>query len=391
VLANALTIVAAGLVAIKPFFGPRVETPKRAREAPLSMWLGPVTLAALGLLLGLSSATLVKRLLPITFDQAIVSPAVCGILGKEIHVHLHLFPASFTTMLMLSIITIALGVAGYFLWDPLYRALRPANIITRWGPEQWYRRSLAGMMSVARLQTNILQNGYLRYYLLTILGTTVILTGYTLFTQGGAALETMWRRPNSTIYEILIYATILAAAIMVILTRSRLAAVAALGVVGYGISLIFVLFGAPDLAMTQFNIETLSVILLVLVLYRLPRFTLFSTNRQRWQDATVALLSGGLMTLLVLVVTSLPARSRLTPYFAENSLRLAHGHNVVNVILVDFRGFDTMGEITVLSIAAIGVFALLKLRLDKDNEAGPQPVKSERYEIIGVPPAKEQS
>jgi multicomponent Na+:H+ antiporter subunit A len=146
--------------------------------------------------------------------------------------------------------------------------------------------------------------------------------------------------------------------------------VAALGVVGYAIALIFILFGAPDLAMTQFSIETLSIILLVLVLYRLPRFTNFSTIREKSWDMIVAVSGGALMTLLVLIVTALPSsKSRLTPFFAEASYTLAKGHNVVNVILVDFRGFDTMGEITVLGIAAIGVFGLLKLRLDKKDQA----------------------
>jgi multicomponent Na+:H+ antiporter subunit A len=72
-----------------------------------------------------------------------------------------------------------------------------------------------------------------------------------------------------------------------------------------------------------------------------------------------------MMTLLVLVITSTPLVSRLTPYFAENSYTLAYGRNIVNVILVDFRGIDTLGEITVLAVAAIGVFALMKLRTEK--------------------------
>jgi multicomponent Na+:H+ antiporter subunit A len=138
-------------------------------------------------------------------------------------------------------------------------------------------------------------------------------------------------------------------------------------VVGYGVALLFVFFGAPDLAMTQFSIETLTVILLVLILSRLPRFQTFTSKRTRNRDMIVALTAGGLMTLLVLTVTALPFQSRLTPFFAENSLTMAHGRNIVNVILVDFRGLDTMGEITVLSAAAAGVFALLKLRLGDES------------------------
>ncbi|MDX9831956.1 MAG: DUF4040 domain-containing protein, partial [Anaerolineae bacterium] len=144
---------------------------------------------------------------------------------------------------------------------------------------------------------------------------------------------------------------------------SRLAAVAALGVIGYSTAVIYVLFGAPDLAMTQFALETLTVILFVLVLYRLPRFAVLSNRGTRIREAVVALAAGGLMTTLVLTVTSVPLRSRLAPYFAANSLELAHGRNLVNVILVDFRGMDTLGEITVLAAAAVGVYALMKLRL----------------------------
>jgi multicomponent Na+:H+ antiporter subunit A len=126
------------------------------------------------------------------------------------------------------------------------------------------------------------------------------------------------------------------------------------------------LFGAPDLAMTQFSIETLTVILFVLVLYRLPRFSNLTSRRERTRDALVALTAGAFMTLLVLVATATPLRSILTPYFAENSVELAKGRNIVNVILVDYRGIDTLGEITVLAVAAIGVHALLKLRLKDD-------------------------
>lgn len=222
-------------------------------------------------------------------------------------------------------------------------------------------------MTLARHQTRVLQSGYLRYYLLTVILTTVIVTGYTLVTQTAFEAKAYWRESDATLYEVLIYLTIMAATVMIVRSRSRLAAVAALGVVGYSIALLFIFFSAPDLAMTQFSIETLSVILLVLVLYRLPRFAVFSSAKSKLRDTLVAVVSGGLMTVLVLIVTALPSQSRVTPYYAENSLSLAKGHNVVNVILVDFRGFDTMGEITVLAVAAIGVFGLLKLRMDKSE------------------------
>ena len=359
VLANVLTIIAALLVLFRPFFGAKVATPKQAHEAPWSMLLGPIILSSLGLIIGFLTAQ---------FGHIIVEPAVGAILAEPTHVDLHLWPTKLNTTVLLSTITIIGGIGLYFVRDPLNQAVAPLNFITRWGPEQWYQWILDGTMALARLQTSILQSGYLRYYLIIIILTTVGLTGSTLFIQDGLGDHTILHTPNVTIPEALIYITIIAAAIVIIQTRSRLTAVAALGVIGYGMALIFILFGAPDLAMTQFSIETLSVILLVLVLYRLPRFTTFSTATQRARDMIVALSGGVVMTILVLIVTSLPVQSRLTPYFAENSLIKAKGHNVVNVILVDFRGLDTMGEITVLGIAAIGVYGLLKLRLDRKED-----------------------
>jgi multicomponent Na+:H+ antiporter subunit A len=119
--------------------------------------------------------------------------------------------------------------------------------------------------------------------------------------------------------------------------------------------------------MTQFMTETLTVILFVLVFYHLPRFTRLSSAWARWRDAAIASAFGMLMTVLVLAATALPLDSGSREFYAHNSRLLAHGRNVVNVILVDFRALDTLGEITVLGVAAIGVFALLKLRPPKEH------------------------
>jgi len=150
--------------------------------------------------------------------------------------------------------------------------------------------------------------------------------------------------------------------------KTRLAAIVSVGVVGYSVALIFIMYSAPDLAMTQFAIETLTVILFVLVIYKLPKFLPFSSTPRRIRDFVIAGSGGLLMSLIALFVISNPLTSELKKYFAENSLLLGKGKNIVNVILVDFRALDTMGEITVLAIAAIGVFALLKLRKGEDEE-----------------------
>ena len=141
-----------------------------------------------------------------------------------------------------------------------------------------------------------------------------------------------------------------------------LTAVLALGTVGYAIAFIYLLYGAPDLAMTQFGVETLSVILFVLVLSRTPPAKRLSSRLCRARDACLSAASGAVIGWLLLAATAAPPPARISPFFLEKSLPAAHGRNVVNTILVDFRSLDTLGEITVLAVSAIGIFAVLRPR-----------------------------
>ncbi len=211
-----------------------------------------------------------------------------------------------------------------------------------------------------------MQNGYLRYYIATIVGMLVLLMAYTFYVHSGMAfpLESLGGITDIQFHEAAIALVILLGLWSVLSSSTLLITVVSLGVIGYGTAIIFILFGAPDLAMTQFAIETLSVILFVLVLYRLPPLARLSTRRARIRDALLALLAGGMVTTMILTVTSEPLVSGLANFFSRNSYIEAHGRNIVNVILVDFRGFDTLGEITVLGIAAMGIFGMLKLRMD---------------------------
>jgi multicomponent Na+:H+ antiporter subunit A len=234
-----------------------------------------------------------------------------------------------------------------------------------WGPEWVYERGLATLQRLALGQTRVLQSGYLRYYLVITVAATTGLAAFTLWWMGGVA----WPGFSGSVYfrEVALVALTLVGAIIAATSPSRLGAVVALGVTGYAVSLIFLVFGAPDLAMTQFLVESLTVILFVLAFYHLPRFTQISRGSTRLRDAAVALLSGGLITTLVLSAAGVNWFPSIAEFFATNSVPAGHGRNVVNVILVDFRGLDTLGEITVLSAAALGVFALLKMRGKDDT------------------------
>lgn len=353
IVTSALLIVfIASVIALGVFFGRATHTPKHAHEAPPSMWLGPVVLAVLGLVIGIA---------PELVRTTLIAPTVSAISGKPVAVKLALWHGV-TPAFVLSVATVAAGVGLFFARNALRRVLARVQ----WsGAEKTYALALDGLNALARGQTRVLQSGYLRVYLATIVLTTVGLTGVVLF--GQPVLNQLANLPWETLgqdarfYELGLAVLIVLATIVAIVSPSRLGAVAALGVVGYSISLIFLLFGAPDLAMTQFTIESLTVLLFVLVFYHLPRFATLSTRRARVRDLLLALLAGGVMTMFVLLAVSVQFHPSISPYFIENALPQAHGHNIVNVILVDFRGLDTLGEITVLGIAGLGVYAVLKL------------------------------
>lgn len=355
VSANILLVAVAAILCLGPFFGDEKETPREPHEAPASIWLGPLLLAGLGLILGL---------FPDLIDKPLIAPLVSAVRAEPTEVKLALWHG-INPVLLLSIFTVAAGGCVYAARRYLYRAGERAGTLAGWGPARWYDLGLAGLLRTARLQTRILQSGYLRYYLMTVLGAAFLLLFYTLAAKAGLAEADWW--PEAFFHEWVIAVMILAAAFFAATSGSRLAAVAAVGVVGYGVALIYILFGAPDLAMTQFCIETLSVILFVLVLYRLPRFSILSGRRARSRDVVTSLASGGIMTTLVLVANTESVHSGIGRFFAENALPKAYGRNVVNVILVDFRGLDTLGEITVLAVASLGVYMLLKKRSGKEG------------------------
>jgi multicomponent Na+:H+ antiporter subunit A len=357
VVANALTMVAAGLLVLRPFFGAArsYEGRPEVREAPASMWLGPVVLGAVGLGFGF---------VPGLLAGGLIGPAVSAVLGYPVPVELALW-YGFDTALLLSIATVLLGVAGYLSWTRLHaRLARADRLLIQW-PERAYDASVAGMLAVARAHTRWLQRDDLRFSLAVVLGTSTLLVGFTLLAVHD--VDSLWARPEAYLHEWALAGLIVVAAGAAVWTRSRLAAVVALGGVGFGIALLFVLLGAPDVAMTQFLVETLLVIILLLVLQRLPRpvYAQEAANRTRAMRLRNAAIAGGVgavMAGLLLAVTRIPFDTRISEFFAQEAVPGGYGRNIVNVILVDFRALDTLGEIVVLAAAALGVLALVRMR-----------------------------
>jgi len=344
------TVFVAGLVGIGPFWGKPRETPKQAHEAPLSIWLGPAVLAGLSLLVGL---------FPNSLSDLLISPAVSAVSGKTAAVKLTLWHGV-NPALLLSAATLLLGGGLYAARQTIRQGMM--HLAWSWGPAKGYEAALDGLLAAARAQTRLLQSGYLPRYMRIIVLTATALTAIPLIRHW--ALQWPASALDVHFYELGLGVLILLAALWATLSPSRLGAVAALGAAGYGVALIYLLFGAPDLAMIQFLIESLTVILFVLAFYHLPPFSQFTPPGPRLRDVLIALLAGGLMTALTLSTVDIHPES-ISAFFVDNAAEQAHGLNVVNVILVDFRSLDTLGEITVLGIAAVGVYALLKFRKEK--------------------------
>ena len=357
VLTSMLLLAVAWLAGIRPFSGEETHTPKHPHDPPWTMWLGPVFLGCLSVLFGLAPV----------LPETLLSAAAGSVLGEHVSFHLALWHG-FSPLLLLSLATFALGALVYLKRDALQRATEFALPLARCGPSHGYALWLRFLNWSAAGQTRVLQNGYLRLYLGTIMAVTAVLAWYTLLTQGDFdAVRMNWG--DIGVHEWVVALVALAAAIATVRAQTFLRAVMALGVVGYSVALIFVLFGAPDLAMTQFLIETLSLILFVFVFYYMPPFKRFSTRAVMLRHAVIGIAVGALFTLLVLVATSVQWHPTISTYFSQNSYLMGQGRNIVNVILVDFRGFDTLGEITVLAVAGIGVYSLIRLRLGKGRES----------------------
>ncbi|CAN5595680.1 putative monovalent cation/H+ antiporter subunit A [soil metagenome] len=348
IVANALLVVVALRVGLRPL----MRGPQQARhEAPFSLLLGPLLLAVLGLSTGL---------LPGLLAAPLVGAAVGSALGQPTETYLVLWHG-LNLVLAFSLLTVGLGVGAFVLRDRLRAALRAVDPGPRLGPETWYWRGLHLVYGGAARLTALLQNGYLRQYVLVTLAFPIVLVALAVLRSGGLGMSVgqLDLRPT----EVGLGVLIMVAAVAAVRSRSRLGAVAALGVAGYGVAIVYLTFGAPDLAMTQVLIETLTVIVFVLVLYHLPLMGDLPRGG-RVRDAAVSLAFGGMMSLLVLAALTQAGRETISQFFLDRSLPDAHGRNVVNVILVDFRALDTLGEIAVLALAGLGVLVLLRIHLE---------------------------
>lgn len=355
ILTNLFLFAAGFMAGWKPFSGALPEQYLNLHLPDFSLWLPPLILSSLGILLGVFPGVL----------DGFVADVFLSIGGQSGVSHLAIWHG-FNTVLGLSALTLLGGTLIYLLVKPGGKLSSFTESLMPISPQTLIEKMANQLLLLAEKLTKLLQNGYLRVYVLVILLFTSALLIYKMTLDMTFVLD--WEALSPvTIYEGITVAILWAAILFTVFSPSRLVAVASLGVIGLAICLIFVYYSAPDLAMTQFTIDTLTVILFVLVLYRLPRFIPYKFQIRHLRDGFVALTFGAIMGLLAIEVLQQAPDKTISSYYADNAYVMAKGKNIVNVILVDFRGADTMVEIVVLSIAAIGVFGLLKLQIRKSQ------------------------
>ncbi len=261
VFVSILFVAMGGVVGIRPFFRSSATLPQSPHDPSFDLWIGPLILGALGLLLGL---------FPSWLNSALLAPAASAAMGKAVAVQPFQWHG-IDLKLSLSLIGFLAGIVAFWKWDTLRGALCGLKPLGEYGPAALYEVLVKAMEAWARAQTRFLQSGRLHVYLLTVIISATGLLVWALMKDGLSLADLRFQRwTNTRAYEAIIVLMLLVATFMVATASSRLVAIVSLGVVGYGVALIFLFFSAPDLAMTQFAIETLSVVLLVLVLSSSP-------------------------------------------------------------------------------------------------------------------------
>ncbi len=351
VASNILMVTVSLFFLSKAFLGKPKNYVKQYGLNEALLLLGPGVLAVFSLGLGLFPNLLSK----------LIEPALSIIRVEDIKVKLKLWHG-FNLVFLLSLITIVLGFSLFWLIH------KKNNVLYHWRNfnsrvftiklTDVFNGAQNRFVAFAGKKTRLIQHGYNRYYILTIVIFTTALLWVQVYVTKDWKLDTKFSLMPFYISGLIL--VIVLSVIFTSLTKSRINAIVAMGVSGYGISMIYLYYSAIDLAITQIIVETLTVVMLVIVLRRMPEFVKFSKPSTRIRDAIIAVGFGGVMTVLSLKALHVDLSAPISGFFTEHSYLKAYGKNVVNVILVDFRALDTLGEVTVLTIAALGVFSLLK-------------------------------
>ncbi|MFB6097363.1 MAG: hydrogen gas-evolving membrane-bound hydrogenase subunit E [Haloferacaceae archaeon] len=298
----------------------------------------------------------------------VFAATAAGVEHATVHAGL---PTHLSPPVAMSAVTILLGAVTFPFYDRLHAGI---NRLLR-GPVRanwWYDGGVRGLTRSGYVLTPVVQNEQLRTFAFWTLGATALLAlgGYL---AAGVSLPALAFAEGMTVAIALVLLVAVVGAVAVLVAPSHIAGVLTLSIVGFMVAIFYILADAPDLALTQLVIETLVLVIFLLVLDRLPAFYGSIDRAKGIRDAALSALVGVTVFVSVLSATAASPAPDLKEYLLVRGylpeghhagliLDWGGGHNVVNVILVDFRGFDTMGEISVVAMAALAILTLLGMR-----------------------------
>ena len=365
------------------FNGKPVGLDRVPHEPPRFMRVPVEFLVVLCLAVGLMPSLLVGPLLAVAAKAALLGPT-----PGEIPAYTLALWHGFNLPLLMSGIALIGGTALYFVLQRRVNlhTLERVPATHEKGGRELFSAGLVRVLQTTARATLRLQNGRLQDYLLVLI-TMAVLAGALPFVLSPAQTGPTVQGQSASLPFIIVWGIGMAATgATVVMHRQRLLALLLLGAVGLVVSLAFVYFSAPDLALTQLLVEVATIMLMMLALHWLPEHKgtknanstdAADTPARRWRDALIALAAGAGVAALAWMVLGRPFDS-ISPYFLETTVAQGGGANAVNVIIVDYRGFDTLGEITVMGIAALIMHALLA-----DWKPGALPPMPPRISVAG--------
>ncbi len=361
-IASVFTFIYCMILVFKTFTGKYTpeKSDKIAHEAPIGMLIPPMILAAL---------VVIFFFFPNLLSRYLLEPALAAILptfaqygGFDIKIEAW---HGWNTALFMTIGVVVLGTLLFLSlrkWSGIYGILPESFKINA-----LYQNGIHGLESVANKMTRSYMTGFLRDYLVYIFVFFIVIVGGSIWVLNSFSFDPSMNAPVKLFETSLVILAVIAA-VSVIFAKSRMTAIIIVGVLGYIVALFFVIFEAPDLALTQLVVETVTVALFLLCYYHLPELKKEASRiKFKVVHVLIALGVGSTVTAVVLSAQGNRLFASISTYF-EDAYTLAGAKNIVNAILVDFRGFDTMLEILVLCMAGLGVYTLIKLRLTRRED-----------------------
>ena len=349
------------------FFGEKPKGLHTVHSPPKTMLVPPLLLAVVAGAIGLGGILGTFGIHLSAFDHFVAEVTQSAVPpGAEFHGFSYYIPKEITPALTMSAITIAVGTAAYPFYDRLHDGV---NALTSVGPLRanwYYDGATEGLNDFSDTVSTTVQNGLLRTYATWALASisALALGGYLAAGVGIPGLPGSMNGFQVTLPMLLVLLVAVVGAVAVSIAPSHISGVLTLSILGFMVAVFYVLADAPDLALTQLVVETLALVIFLLVLDRLPAFYGNVRGARMVRDGVLSVVVGATVFVTVLVSTAANPETTIANYFRDYHVTVekAGGHNIVNVILVDFRAADTMGEISVIAMAALSVLTLIAMR-----------------------------